>query len=62
MAKIMVNFQKRLKGASVAADFWRGENIDHDKKKAPILQNLHLGSGAPLLYYESRYARLEHTE
>ena len=34
MAKIAVNVQKRLKGASVEADFWRGENIDHDEKKS----------------------------
>ena len=26
------------------------------------VENLHLGSGAPLLYYESRYVRLEQTE
>ena len=26
------------------------------------VENLHLGSGAPLLYYESHYARLEQTE
>ena len=26
------------------------------------VENLHLGSGAPLLYYESRYAQLEQTE
>ena len=37
MAKIMVNFQKRLKGASVQADFLYGENIDHSKKK--VLNN-----------------------
>ena len=35
MAKITVNVQKRLKGASVEADFWHGENIDHPEKKAP---------------------------
>ena len=34
MAKITVNVQKWLKGASVEADFWRGDNIDHDEKKA----------------------------
>ena len=34
-AKIMANVQERLKGASVEADFWHGENIDHDEKKAP---------------------------
>ena len=33
MAKIKVNVQKRLKGGSVEADFWHGENIDHDEKK-----------------------------
>ena len=34
IAKMMVNVQKRLKGASVKADFWHGEYIDHaDKKK-----------------------------
>ena len=33
MVKITVNVQKRLKGASVEADFWHGENIDHDEKK-----------------------------
>ena len=31
--KIMVNVQKRLKGASAEAGFWYGENIDHVKKK-----------------------------
>ena len=34
MAKIMVNVQKRLKGASVQADFLHGENIDHAEKKS----------------------------
>ena len=29
----MVNFQKRLKGASAEADFWHGENIEHAEKK-----------------------------
>ena len=33
MVKITVNVQKRLKGASVEADFLHGENKDHDKKK-----------------------------
>ena len=33
MAKIKVNVQKRLKGGSVEADFWHGENIDHGEKK-----------------------------
>ena len=33
MAKIMVNIQKWLKGASAEADFWYGENIDHVEKK-----------------------------
>ena len=36
MAKIMVNVQKRLNGASAEADFWYGENIDHDEKKGEI--------------------------
>ena len=31
----MANVQKTLKGASVEADFWHGENIDHPEKKAP---------------------------
>ena len=34
MVKITVNVQKRVKGASVEADFLHGENIDHEKKKA----------------------------
>jgi hypothetical protein len=34
MAKIMVNVQKRLKGASVHADFWHGENIELVDKKS----------------------------
>ena len=34
MAKIMVNVQKRLNGASVRADFLYGENIDHAEKKS----------------------------
>ena len=34
IAKIMVNVQKRLNGASSKADFWHGENIDHAEKKA----------------------------
>ena len=34
MAKIMVNIQKWLKGASAEAIFWYGENIDHVEKKA----------------------------
>ena len=33
MAKIMVNVQKRLKGASAEADFWYGEIIEHVEKK-----------------------------
>ena len=33
MAKIMVNPQKRLNGASVEADFWYVENIDHVQNK-----------------------------
>ena len=34
MAKIMVNVQKKLNGASVKADFWHGENIDHADEKS----------------------------
>ena len=34
MAKIMVNVQKRLNGASVKADFWHGENKGHPEKKS----------------------------
>ena len=34
VAKIMVNVQKRLKWASVRADFFHGENLDHPEKKA----------------------------
>ena len=34
MAKIMANVQKRLKGASVEADFWYGENIGLAEKKS----------------------------
>jgi hypothetical protein len=34
MAKIIVDVQKRLKGASAEADFWYGDNIDHVKKKS----------------------------
>ena len=37
MAKIMVNVQKRLNGASVRANFLYGENIDHAEKK--VLNN-----------------------
>ena len=37
MAKIMVNVQKRLNGASAEVDFWHGENIDHAEKK--VLNN-----------------------
>ena len=33
MVKITTNVQERLKGASVEADFWYGENIDHVQKK-----------------------------
>ena len=38
MAKIMVNIQKRLKGASVKADFWHGvgDNIGHAEKKKAL--------------------------
>ena len=32
----MVNVQERLKGASVEADFWYGENIDNVEKKIKI--------------------------
>ena len=38
MAKIMVNIQKRLNGASVRADFLYGENIDLAEKKK-VLNN-----------------------
>ena len=34
VGKIMVNIQKMLKGISMEADFWHGENINHAKKKA----------------------------
>ena len=34
MAKIMVNVQKRLNGASAEADFWYGDNLDHVEKKS----------------------------
>ena len=34
LAKIKANVQKRLKGASVEADFWYGENIEHVEKKS----------------------------
>ena len=34
MAKIVMDVQKRLKGASVRADFLYGENIDHAEKKS----------------------------
>ena len=30
----MGNVQKTLKGSSVEADFWQGENTDHDEKKS----------------------------
>ena len=33
MAKIIVNVQKRLKGASAEAEFWYGDNIDHVERK-----------------------------
>ena len=37
----MVNVQKRLKGASVEADFWHGENLHHlEEKKAQNWVNL----------------------
>ena len=35
VGKIMVNIQKMLKGVSMEADFWHGENIDPAEKKAP---------------------------
>ena len=35
MAKIMVDDQKRLNGASAEADFWYGDNLDHVEKKSP---------------------------
>ena len=34
MAKIMVNVQKRLNGASAEAGFWYGDNLDHVKEKS----------------------------
>ena len=34
MAKIMVNAQKRLNGASAEADFLYGDNIDHVEKSS----------------------------
>ena len=34
MAKIMINVQKRLNGASVRAEFLCGENIDHAGEKS----------------------------
>ena len=34
MVKITVNVQKRVKGASVEADFWYGENIGLAEKKS----------------------------
>ena len=34
MAKIMVNVQKRLNGASVRAEFLYGKNIDHAGEKS----------------------------
>ena len=39
-AKIMVNVQKRLKGASAKANFWHGENIEHVEKK-DLLEHSH---------------------
>ena len=36
MAKIMVNVQKKLNGASANADFWYGDNLDHGGKKLKI--------------------------
>ena len=33
MAKIMINVQKRLNGASSEADFWHGENLDRPEVK-----------------------------
>ena len=40
VAKIMVNVQKRLKGASAKANFWHGENIEHVEKK-DLLEHSH---------------------
>ena len=40
MAKIIFNVQKRLKGVSVKADFWYGENIDHVKEKSSKVDSL----------------------
>ena len=34
MAKMMINVQERLKGATAEADFWYGENIDYVEKKS----------------------------
>ena len=34
MAKIMIDVQNRLKGASAEADFWYGKNMDYVEKKA----------------------------
>ena len=34
MAKIMINVQKRLNGASAEVDFWYGDNLDHVNKKS----------------------------
>ena len=34
MAKIMINVQKRLNGASAEADFWYGDNLDHVENKS----------------------------
>ena len=39
MAKIMVNVQERLKGASVEADFWYGENMNHIDDREKKAQN-----------------------
>ena len=35
LLKIMVHVQNKLRGASVKACFWLGEDIGHAEKKAP---------------------------
>ena len=34
IVKIRVKGEKNLNGASVEADFWHGDNLDHNEKKA----------------------------
>ena len=34
IVKITVKDEKNLNGASVEADFWHGDNLDHDEKKS----------------------------